>query len=361
MKICLIGQNLTNLILANVFEEKKLIVHIYLNKKNQNIKTNRTIAVSSDNFEYLNHLTKSSIANWKSKEIKIFTEGSKSKEIINFNKKNKEVFNLISYSKINEIFLKKIRKSKFVKLFDINTSDPNILKKIKNYDLVINSESKNFISNKFFSNKIKKNYSSEAYTFLINHLHKENDTAIQVFTKFGPLAFLPLSNTKTSIVFSYKGRKTVDERIIDIFKKYNSFYSLTKISKIEKFSLSFETLRNYTHDNILAFGDLIHRVHPLAGQGFNMTIRDIKIISKIIDDKISLGFPVDISVAEDFQHSTKHLNYLYGKAIDGIYEFFKFDNNVNNSISKPVFKILNKNSFFKKYSNILSDRGLSLL
>ena len=92
-----------------------------------------------------------------------------------------------------------------------------------------------------------------------------------------------------------------------------------------------------------------------------MTIRDIKIISKIIDDKISLGFPVDISVAEDFQHSTKHLNYLYGKAIDGIYEFFKFDNNVNNSISKPVFKILNKNSFFKKYSNILSDRGLSLL
>ena len=38
MKICLIGQNLTNLILANVFEEKKLNVDIYLNKKFQNIK-----------------------------------------------------------------------------------------------------------------------------------------------------------------------------------------------------------------------------------------------------------------------------------------------------------------------------------
>ena len=33
MKICLIGQNLTNLILANDFEEKKLEVDIYLNKK----------------------------------------------------------------------------------------------------------------------------------------------------------------------------------------------------------------------------------------------------------------------------------------------------------------------------------------
>ena len=119
-------------------------------------------------------------------------------------------------------------------------------------------------------------------------------------------------------------------------------------------------LRNYTHNNILAFGDLIHRIHPLAGQGFNMTIRDIKIISKIVDDKISLGLPIDISVAEDFQNSTKHLNYLYGKAIDGIYEFFRLDSNINNSISKPVFSILNKNSIFKKYSNILSDKGLNL-
>ena len=67
MKICLIGQNLTNLILANVFEEKKLNVDIYLNKKFQDIKTNRTIALSSENFDYLKFLAKSSIISWKSK------------------------------------------------------------------------------------------------------------------------------------------------------------------------------------------------------------------------------------------------------------------------------------------------------
>ena len=360
MKICLIGQNLTNLILANVFEEKKLNVDIYLNKKFQNIKTNRTIALSTENFDYLKVLTKSSVIAWKSKEIKIFTEDSYSKEIINFNKKNKEAFNLISYSKLNEIFLKKIKKSKFIKLYHLDTSSSIILNKIRKYDLVINSENKNFISNKFFTNKIKKNYKSRAYTFIINHNRKDNDIAIQVFTKFGPLAFLPLSNTKTSIVFSYKGVKIDDEKIVNIFKKYNSFYSFAKINKIENFSLSFEMLRNYTYNNILAFGDLIHRIHPLAGQGFNMTIRDIKIISRLVNDKISLGLPIDISVAEDFQNSTKHLNYLYGKAIDGIYEFFKLDSNINNSISKPVFRILNNNSIFKKYSNILSDKGLNL-
>ena len=99
MKICLIGQNLTNLILASVFDQKKLNVDIYLNKSVQKVSTNRTIAVSSENFDYLSSLTKSRITSWISKEIKIFTESSGSKEIINFNKKNKEAFNLILYSK----------------------------------------------------------------------------------------------------------------------------------------------------------------------------------------------------------------------------------------------------------------------
>ena len=80
MKICLIGQNLTNLILATAFEEKKLKVDIYLKKKIKSIKTNRTIALSNENFDYLKFLTKLTVKPWKSKEIKIFTENSYSKE-----------------------------------------------------------------------------------------------------------------------------------------------------------------------------------------------------------------------------------------------------------------------------------------
>ena len=41
MKICLIGQNLTNLILTKVFTENNLSVDIYLNKKTKKIKTNK--------------------------------------------------------------------------------------------------------------------------------------------------------------------------------------------------------------------------------------------------------------------------------------------------------------------------------
>ena len=51
-----------------------------------------------------------------------------------------------------------------------------------------------------------------------------------------------------------------------------------------------------------------------------------------------LLLPIDVSVAEDFQNSTRHMNYLYGKAIDGIYEFFKFDTKINNSISNQYLE-----------------------
>ncbi len=360
MKICLIGQNLTNLILALAIAERKLPVEIYLNKKTKKYTTNRTIAISSRNFKFVKYLAKTTLPSWTTNEIKIFIENLKTKEIINFKQKNKEVFNLISYSKLNTVFQKKIFKSKYIKLKKIDTSSYGLINKIKDYDLVINSENNNILSKKYFTKKLKKNYKSTAYTFLIEHKKISNKTALQIFTNYGPLAFLPVSESKTSIVFSYIGREKENDKILSLFKKYNYFYKVNKIHNIEKFGLDFSFLRNYTYSNILAFGDLIHRIHPLAGQGFNMTIRDIISLLEIIDNKISLGLSLDISVAEEFQNKNKHFNYTYGKMIDSIYEFFKLDNKLNNSISIPVFKFLNKNETFKKYSNIFSDRGLNL-
>ena len=65
------------------------------------------------------------------------------------------------------------------------------------------------------------------------------------------------------------------------------------------------------HNNILSFGDLLHKVHPLAGQGFNMTIRDIIILMKIIKSKIDLGLDLDMSVNYEFQNRLKHKNFIF--------------------------------------------------
>ena len=102
----------------------------------------------------------------------------------------------------------------------------------------------------------------------------------------------------------------------------------------------------------------MHKIHPLAGQGFNMTIRDIKILSNIIDSKLNLGLELDSSVAETFQKKTKHLNYIYASSIDFIYEFFKIDNKVDNFFSESFFKLLNKQNFIKKYATQFADKGI---
>ena len=111
--------------------------------------------------------------------------------------------------------------------------------------------------------------------------------------------------------------------------------------------------------NILCFGENIHKIHPLAGQGLNMTLRDMKILSDLIDSKIDLGLPLDQSLLKEFESRTKHLNYLYVSSIDFINEFFKLDNKFKNTYSKKLFNFLDNNTLFKNYSIILADKGLS--
>ena len=61
----------------------------------------------------------------------------------------------------------------------------------------------------------------------------------------------------------------------------------------------------------MAFGDSLHKIHPLAGQGFNMILRDINILSKIIQDRIDLGLQIDHSIYEMFEKKTKHFNFIF--------------------------------------------------
>ena len=92
-----------------------------------------------------------------------------------------------------------------------------------------------------------------------------NKLAYQIFTKIGPIAFLPCSNKQTSIVFSIlnKEKKNISDKIIlNLINKYNKNYSIKSFTKLEKFELNFHYLKNYYYKNILflviAFIKYIH-------------------------------------------------------------------------------------------------------
>jgi 2-octaprenyl-6-methoxyphenol hydroxylase len=269
---------------------------------------------------------------------------------------------MVKNNNLYKLLLNKISKNKYFqkKLIKKNSFYSDLLKK-NEYDLIINCNSDNFLSNKFFSKKINKDYDNLAYTTVIKHKKVANNIATQIFTKSGPIAFLPISNSETSIVCSLdiKNRKYNDSEVLGLINKNNPKYQIKKTNKLSSFKLSSSNLRSYHHQNILAFGDLLHRIHPLAGQGFNMTIRDIKVLSEIIQNKIDLGLQLDSSILSEFEKEAKIKNFLFSNSIDFIYEIFNLDKKIESKGFNKVLKVIGKNKNLTNYFIKLADKGLN--
>jgi 2-octaprenyl-6-methoxyphenol hydroxylase len=355
MKVCIIGDGLVSLTLANVLIQKNLSVDILFNSKNKKYSKTRTLGISKSNIDYFNkEIINIKKILWEIKNIKVFTESLSNKEILSFANDKKQIFSIIKNHKLYEILIKNLKKSKFVE-FKENGDFKSIIK--ENYKLIINCDPNHKITKLFLSSSFEKNYNSYAYTTIINHKKiSSNNTAFQNFTKNGPIAFLPLSNTETSVVYSLRINK--DKKKIDIknlIRKFNPKYSIIKINDCVRFKLKSSIPRKYYKDNVLAFGDLLHKIHPLAGQGFNMSIRDIKLLSKLIDERINIGSDIDGSLCHEFQKKTQDKNYIFSSGIDWIYELFNFESKMNTKLIIKTINYIGKNksinSFFKKFAD----------
>ena len=298
---------------------------------------------------------------WEVKKIEIYSEKLKKENLLRFENDHKNLFYMVRNDDLYKSLINKISKNKFFKKGIIKNDFfyKKLLK--KKYDLIINCDSNNFLSKKFFTKKINKNYNNVAYTGILKHKKLENNVATQIFTKSGPIAFLPISNKETSIVCSLdiKNKKYSDSEVLDLINKNNPKYKIQKTFKLNKFKLSSSSLRNYHHQNILAFGDLLHRIHPLAGQGFNMNIRDIEVLSMIIQNKIDLGLQLDSSILSDFEKKTKSINFLFANGVDFIYEMFNLDKETKSKNFSNILKIIGKNKTLTNYFIKFADKGLN--
>ena len=275
---------------------------------------------------------------------------------IDFEKANDQIFSIVRNYKLYHLLKNNLSKNKYFnsKLITIKN-----LSFINKYDLVINCDPVNIIAKKYFNKKFEKKYNSKAYTTIITHEKILNNTAVQIFTNRGPLAFLPISDTQTSVVYSipdviYKTKENIKKLIRD----KNIKYKIKNIEEINNFELKFLNLREYYHNNIIAFGDLLHKIHPLAGQGFNMTIRDIRETHELIEQKKRYGLDLDISICSNFEKKTRNKNYIFSNGIDLIYEFFNFENKIESNIPSKIAKFIGKNKFANKFFRKIADKGL---
>ncbi|MDA7781154.1 FAD-dependent monooxygenase [Candidatus Pelagibacter sp.] len=364
MNVCIIGEGLTALSLAKSLINKKINVHYYHKSKNSNFSSNRTIGISKSNFEFFKEkifqISKNNY--WKINRIEIYTDKIDTENLLKFENDKNDLFYIIKNDELLKSLNSSLIKSKFFKKMllkkDINNEES--LNK-KEYNLIINCDASNFLAKKYFTKKISKNYYNLAYTTILKHKKIENNTATQIFTKQGPIAFLPISNIETSVVYSIdvKNKKFDNSDVIDLINKNNPKYKINKIDKLNSFELSSSNLRNYHHKNILAFGDLLHRIHPVAGQGFNMIIRDIKILSEIIESKTELGLHIDALILADFEKQTRNKNFIFSSGIDFIYEFFNIEKKIKNKNITKILKTIGKNKNFNNLLIKFADRGIN--
>ena len=356
MRVCILGYGLSSLTLAKALVNQNIYVEIISHKKNQKIGTSRTLGISKSNINFFNkNIINIEKLLWKLKKIEIYTDNLKNEKLLNFEKNDDQIFSIIKNHELNRVLEIDLAKSKYFKKRHLKNINLSFL---KDYNIIINCNYLYNFTNKYFSKKIIKEYDSIAYTTTISHEKILNNTAVQIFTKRGPLAFLPITNKETSIVYSVHNSVKKVNDINELIKQYNLKYKIKKINKIENFKLKSLNLRSYYHKNILAFGDLLHKIHPLAGQGFNMTIRDIKVLLNVIKNKLDLGLELDSSVNKEFEKNVKYKNFIFSNGVDLIHEFFNFERKTKNSVLSKSIQILGKNSSANKAFIKIADEGI---
>lgn len=360
MKICLIGNGLGSLFLANKLYKKNLKITVFYEREIYKSNNSQTIGITEKNINNLKKILPNvfKLGN-KINQIKIYD--NQYDEKISF-KPNKEYhFMVIEYNKILRDLQKKLINKKNINFKKTKLSKISLNKKFLNdYDIVIDTNLENSFSKKYFSKKIYKNYLSKAYVTNLSHSKlKNNNIANQIYTEYGPLAFLPISKNKTSIVFSISNKYEFlkKKEIKNLILKYNRIYKIKKFSKIINFNLTLSLLRKYYKENVLAFGDKIHKIHPHAGQGFNMVMRDIEILSNLIENKIQLGLPLDKEILREFQDSTKYKNTIFANGVDLFYEIFELEKKIPRGISNIIFNTLKRNKYITSISSKLANEG----
>jgi 2-polyprenyl-6-methoxyphenol hydroxylase-like FAD-dependent oxidoreductase len=362
-RICIVGEGLSGLLSAIALNSLPNVEVHLITKKHKQSNDKRTTAVSANNFNFLQEIMSKLDKKlfWPSKKINLFYETSDQKiNFLNFNEDKNNLLYVFENDKIKQALLKEIKKKKIKiiqknirSLSDLDIYDLKVLCLGRNSDIY-----KNIIN----SRSIHKDYKEIALTGYVKHELKDLSTS-QFFLKEGPLAILPFSKNNFSFVWSVKKefiKKNIKFiitskicEILEVNKKIN-------ITNLQSYPLTLNLKRTYYKDDALILGEGLHTIHPVAGQGFNLVMRDIKKLKQIIKYYTSLGISIKNSPAlEDFSNHRKSENIITGLGIDLTHNFFK-QNKLFEPFKELILKNISKNNMLKKISKLISNQGLSI-
>ena len=157
-------------------------------------------------------------------------------------------------------------------------------------------------------------YDQSAIVGTIAHEKDHGGRAIEHFLPSGPFALLPLKGKRSSIVWTERRedaarflKHDADTLAHIIEKRFGlELGNIQLIGKLHALPLSLGLARTYIGDRIALLGDAAHVIHPIAGQGLNLGIKDAAALAEAIVDQYRLGLDVGApEVLENYQRSRR--------------------------------------------------------
>ena len=178
-------------------------------------------------------------------------------------------------------------------------------------------------------------YDQTALVCAIEHDLPHNGIAHQFFMPPGPLAILPLPGNRSSIVWSETTEEAArinalpdDEYLAYLRPRFGSFLGQIKLAGARfTYPLNLTLANSFIAPRLALIGDAAHGVHPIAGQGLNLGLRDVGALAEVLIEAKRRGEDIGaVDVLERYQAWRQFDTNTLAMATDGFNKLFSNDN-----------------------------------
>jgi 2-octaprenyl-6-methoxyphenol hydroxylase len=158
-----------------------------------------------------------------------------------------------------------------------------------------------------------------------------NNIAYERFTESGPLALLPMTEGRCAMVWTVASGQAESVMALDEADFLAEFQSrfgyrlgrLERVGRRQAWPLRLVRAKESVRERLALVGNAVHTLHPIAGQGFNLGVRDVAVLAEVLVDAVNAGedpgsLPVLQRYADWQQHDHKNVTVF----TDGLARLF---------------------------------------
>ncbi len=178
-------------------------------------------------------------------------------------------------------------------------------------------------------------YGQTALVCAIEHEKPHHGIAHQFFMPPGPLAILPLPGNRVSIVWSetHENAKRInalpEDEYLEVLKpRFGSFLGNFRLAgKRFTYPLNLTLAERYVAPRVALVGDAAHGVHPVAGQGLNLGLRDVAALAEVLTEARRRGEDIGApDVLARYQQWRRFDSTALALGMDAVNRLFSNDN-----------------------------------